>query len=148
MNRTEHIGYLTRNVELKKSKNGEDVAKFTIAINRRKTKEGMETGTDYFDVVVFGQRAINCYTYLERGMRVGVCGHLRSGRYVSKRTGQTVKTVEIIAEDVDFLSFKNDKQEDPDDCDTEEMAQFEEAETGEAFEDEKLPFDKEEEELE
>lgn len=147
MNRTEHIGYLTRNVEMKKSKNGDDVAKFTIAIDRRKTKEGTKTGTDYFDIVVFGQSAMNCYTYLGRGMRVGICGHLRSGSYVSKRTGQKVKTVEIVADDVDFLSYKKDKEEDSR-CNPEEEARFEDAETGEAFEDEKLPFDKEEEELE
>ena len=60
MNNVQQIGNLVKNVELKKARNGGDVARLRIAVNRGK-RDGVDLGVDYFNVTVFnGQARAGC----------------------------------------------------------------------------------------
>ncbi|MGC2874006.1 single-stranded DNA-binding protein [Ihubacter sp. mB4P-1] len=137
MNRTEHIGYLTKNVELKKDRNGGDIARLRIAVNRGRSRDGGDLGADYLNITVFGSQAMACYECLEKGSRIGVSGHLRSGSYVSRKTGIKIETVEIVAEKVEFLSYKKNAaaevESETEDVGVEDFIEYSEDET--------LPFD-------
>lgn len=137
MNSTQHIGNLTKNVELKKARNGSDVAKLRIAVNRGK-RDGVDLGVDYFNVTVFNGQARACYEYLEKGSKVAVIGRLRSSSYVSRKTGTSVERVEIVADRIEFLSHRKAGADDEgflfNDQELEETDLME-------MEDEDLPFD-------
>ena len=78
------------------------VLQLTIAINRRFKRDE----TDFIDVVVFKAVAESCANYLSKGKMAGVSGELQIGNYTNK-DGQKVKTVQIIADEVEFLSPKD-----------------------------------------
>lgn len=137
MNNVQQIGNLVKNVELKKARNGGDVAKLRIAVNRGK-RDGVDLGVDYFNIAVFNGQARACYEYLEKGSKVAVTGRLRSSSYVSRKTGTNMERIEIVADRVEFLSHRKD-----DDGDEEEIL-LEEQDMAAALvevDDEELPFD-------
>ena len=136
MNNVQQIGNLVKNVELKKARNGGDVARLRIAVNRGK-RDGVDLGGDYFNVTVFNGQARACYEYLEKGSKVAVTGRLSSSSYVSRKTGAKMERIEIVADRVEFLSHRKS------DGDEEEIL-LGEPDMADALievEDEELPFD-------
>ena len=107
MNKFVGIGRLVRDPEMKYSQSGMAICKFTVAINRRFKKDE----TDFVDVVTFKALAENCANYLQKGSQAAVSGELQIGSYENK-DGQKVKTVQIMADEVVFLTPKaKDKQD-------------------------------------
>jgi len=97
------VGRLTRDAELKYSQGGMPIAKFSLAINRRK-KVG-ETWTDeanFFDVTMMGKSAESVHRFLVKGKMVGVQGELRQNRW--EQDGQPRSKVEIFAFSLQLLS--------------------------------------------
>ena len=136
MNNVQQIGNLVKNVELKKARNGGDVARLRIAVNRGK-RDGVDLGVEYFNVTVFNGQARACYEYLEKGSKVAVTGRLSSSSYVSRKTGAKMERIEIVADRVEFLSHRKS------DGDEEEIL-LGEPDMADALievEDEELPFD-------
>ena len=80
------------------------ISKFSIAIDRPKSKEGEDRGADFPSIVVFGKQAENCQKYLAKGRLVAVAGRLTTGSY-ENREGQKVYTTEVTADRVEFLEF-------------------------------------------
>jgi len=105
MNRWAGIGRLTKSPELKYSQQGTAVCKFTLAINRRFKRDV----TDFIDVVAFKALAENCANYLDKGKVAYVTGELQMGSYENKQ-GQKVKTVQVMADEVEFLSPKGESK--------------------------------------
>ena len=95
-------GNLTRDPEKRKA--GETpVISFGVAVNEfRKAGEY----THFFDVDVFGKRAQALASTLKKGMRVVIEGRLRYSAWESE--GQKRSKVNIIADDVQFMSAKNE----------------------------------------
>lgn len=106
MNAAVIIGNLTKDVDLRQSNAGA-VAKFTVAVNRIRSKSE-EGFVDYLPVVTFGKLAENCGMFLSKGKKVAVQGRIQTGSYENKE-GQRVYTTEIIAENVEFLSPKDSR---------------------------------------
>ena len=103
MNRVFMIGNLTKDPEVTTTSNDLVNCKFTLAVSRRYgSKE-----TDFFSVICWRAMAENCGKYLRKGSKVGICGSIQNKNY---ETSDGVKryTVEIVADEVQFLSTKND----------------------------------------
>ena len=98
------IGNLTRDPEVRYMPNGNPVATFGVAVNR-KSKQGGETKEEvsFFDVVVFGKSAEHCGQYLNKGHGILVDGRLQQRRWDDKETGQKRSKIEIVAQNVQFL---------------------------------------------
>lgn len=103
MNRVELIGRLTRDVDFRETESVK-LARFAIAIDRGKDKDGKDRGADFPPVVCFGSLANVASKYLHKGSNVGVEGHIQTGSY--EKDGQKVYTVEIIADKLEFLDPK------------------------------------------
>ena len=75
---------------------------FTVAVNRKKTANNPDPGTDYFNVAAWRQLGENCAKFLEKGKKVCVIGR------VSLRTWETESkhgaSLEVLAEEVEFVS--------------------------------------------
>lgn len=99
LNRIILIGRLTRDPELKYTSNGTAVAKFTLAVDRKFSKE---KETDFIDVIVWRGLAENVANYLRKGRLAAAEGRLQIRTYEDKE-GNKRKAVEVVADDVRFL---------------------------------------------
>ena len=99
MNKLIVIGNLTANPELRSTPNGIPVCTFTIAVNGRKQDEP----ATFFRVTAWRQLGENCNRYLTKGKKVFVSGPVSVSTYTAK-DGTTRASMEITAEDVEFLS--------------------------------------------
>lgn len=106
MNRVVLIGRLTRDPELRYTKNGTPTASFTLAVDRAYKNEAGERETDFIDVVVWRQMAEHCANYLAKGKLAAVDGKLQIRTYPAQ-DGSKRKAVEVVADTVRFLSPVN-----------------------------------------
>ena len=104
------IGNLTRDPELRYIPSGSAVATFTVAVNRfYKTQTGeKKEQTSFIRIVVWGRRAEVCGEYLSKGNPVFVEGRLQS-RDWQTQDGQKRNTVEVIADNIQFLKMGDKK---------------------------------------
>ena len=103
MNKAMLIGRLTKDPELRYTKENRPVCTFTVAIDSP-SKNG-EKWTDFPMVTVFGSVAENCAKFIGKGSMVGVEGKITTDRY-QKEDGTMVYTTGVTASRVEFLTFK------------------------------------------
>lgn len=102
------IGNLTRDPELRATQSGKQVCNFTVAVNRRRQSNGQQE-SDFFRVSAWNQMGENCHRYLAKGRKVAVVGPVSASTYQAN-DGSTRVQLEVMAEDVEFLSSRNDDQ--------------------------------------
>lgn len=135
MNRIFLIGNLTRDPELSETQSGIAVCRFSIAVNRRRTADG-EQQTDFFNVTAWRWLAENVAKFCQKGNKVAVVGNLQIRQY-EDRDGQKRTSVDVIADEVEFLTPKGSGSSDEGDY----TAAPKKKPTLEAFEDdEDIPF--------
>ena len=110
MNKVILIGNLTRDPELRTTAAGDSVCSFTIAVNRRRRSnaEAGQPEADFFRVSAWRQLGENCAKYLAKGRKVFVSGPVTCRTYVGS-DGQTRASLEVTANEVEFLSSRNDQ---------------------------------------
>lgn len=101
MNKLAIIGSLGRDPELRSTPNGIPVCTFSVGVTRRKGND--EPQTDWFRVTAWRQLGENCNRYLTKGKKVFVSGPVSVSTYTAK-DGTTRASMEVTAEDVEFLS--------------------------------------------
>lgn len=104
MNQCIFIGNLTRDPETRIVSDGKTVCNFTIAVNRR---GGGQNDVAYVRVAAWGKTGENCQKYLAKGRKVCVIGPVAVRTYQSN-DGGTRASLEITAEDVEFLTPKGE----------------------------------------
>lgn len=135
MNKIFLIGNLTRDPELSETQSGIAVCRFSIAVNRRRTAEG-EQQTDFFNVTAWRGLAENVAKFCQKGNKVAVVGNLQIRQY-EDRDGQKRTSVDVNADEVEFLTPKGSGSSDEGDY----TAAPKKKPTLEAFEDdEDIPF--------
>jgi len=103
------IGRLTRDPELRYTPSSVAVCKFGLSVDRdRKNKDG-EKETDFFDVLTFNKQAEIVNTNLQKGRLVAVNGSIQVRVYESN--GTKGKAVEVVANNVQFLDYPKDGQQ-------------------------------------
>ena len=108
MNRVILSGNLTRDPEVRYSKDGRPYARMGIAVNRTYSKEKI---TDFFNMTAFGKTAEFCGNYLKKGSRVIVEGNLQTSNYENK-DGVKVTSVDIMVDNVEFGDTKRPGDDD------------------------------------
>jgi single-strand DNA-binding protein len=107
MNKVILIGNLTRDPELSNvGAEGISVCRFSIAVNRRAKKDGTREA-DFFNVSAWRGLGENCAKFLTKGQKVGVTGEVQIRNYDDK-DGNKRTAVDIIADEVEFLSKKGE----------------------------------------
>lgn len=106
MNSCTIIGNLTRDPEYREvpSSSSGGVCNFTVAVNRRGSDDA-----DFFRIAVWGKLGEVCAQYLAKGRKVYVRGAVSASAYVDKED-EARASLEITAQDVEFLSPKADDQ--------------------------------------
>ena len=115
MNNVILIGRLTRDPELRYIPSGTAVCKFTLAADKgisKSKKQELESQNkptaDFINIVVWNKTAESCANHLAKGLKVAVQGRLESGSY--EKEGQRVYTTDVIANEVEFLEWKNNQE--------------------------------------
>ena len=104
MNRLTIIGNLVRDPELRTTPQGKNVCSLDVAVNRRRRVEG-QPEADYFRVNAWNDLATNCAKYLTKGKKVAVTGSVSLSK--REKDGKFYASIEVFAEDVEFLSPKD-----------------------------------------
>lgn len=89
-------GRSTKDVELKTTTGGTNLATISLAVNHS------DDLTSYFDVVCFGRTAENVAKYVKKGRQVIVSGRLQRRKWQTKE-GENRYSVEVIANQVQFV---------------------------------------------
>jgi single-strand DNA-binding protein len=131
MNCVNLIGRLTKDPDIKYTQtNNTAIANFTLAVNRRFTKEGQPTA-DFINILAWGKTGEFCSKYFQKGMQVAIQGRIQTRNWEDDQ-GQKHYVTEVIAEQCFFADSKKESQND---------MQFENSEpTTNNFNDEPLPF--------
>ena len=96
------VGNITRDPELRFTPNGQAVASFGLAVNRRwqnRQTQEWEEDTSFFDVTCWREMAENVSESLQKGARVVVTGRLDQ-RSWETQDGDRRSKVEITADEV------------------------------------------------
>ena len=109
MNKLTIIGNLTRDPELRTTAAGVNVCDFTVAVNRRQRRDAQngQPEADFFRVSAWRERGELCAKYLAKGRKVCVIGPV-SVRTYTGNDGTTRASLEVTADEVEFLSSRND----------------------------------------
>lgn len=102
LNKCFFIGNLGRDPEVKSSKDGLAIAKFSIGVSEKfKDKET----TEWVNIVTFGKLAEIAEKYLHKGDRVHVIARLKTDQY--EKDGEKKYFTQFIAEEFTMLSAKS-----------------------------------------
>ena len=98
------VGRLTRDIEVKATKDGTPVGEIGLAVNgRKKTGEDWTDEVSFFDVTLFGKRAVSLAPYLLKGTTIAMQGSLRQNRWTTQE-GKNRSRVGIRISDIQLLS--------------------------------------------
>ncbi len=111
MNKVFLIGNLTRDPELSETSSGVSVCHFSIAVNRSYSSSDGERQTDFFNVTAWRGLADTVSRYCKKGHKVAVSGSIQLRTY-EDNSGVRKTAVDIIAQDLEFLTAKSGSGED------------------------------------
>lgn len=77
------------------------IARYTLAVDRMKTKNNQDPGADFISCVAFGKRGEFAEKYLKKGMKVAITGRIQTGSYDAK-DGHKVYTTDVVVEEHEF----------------------------------------------
>lgn len=104
MNKVFIVGNLTRDPELRSTRDGISVCSFTVAVNRRvRNAEAGQPEADFFRITAWRQLGENCAKYLAKGRKVSVTGSVSASAYTAQ-DGSARASLEVTADDVEFLT--------------------------------------------
>lgn len=116
MNRVNLIGRLTKGIELRYTTSQVALGRFTLAINRKLTKEKRQEAernnqptADFIGCIAFGKTAETLSNYVGKGNQLGIEGHIQTGSYEDKE-GRTIYTTDVIVEGFTFIGSRQEAQ--------------------------------------
>lgn len=95
------VGRLTKDIEIKKTNSGKEVATFSLAVNDKKVND--QQVSFFFNIVAWEQCARYLKQYAGKGDLIGVNGRLTTRSYQNTR-GEKVTVTEVVADDVMLLN--------------------------------------------
>lgn len=104
LNSVHILGNITRDPDLRFTKENKAVCEMSLAINER---YGEKETTLFIDIVSFGKQAEYCGKNLSKGSQILVCGKLACDQWEDKQSGKKMYRTKIIAENIQFLNIKN-----------------------------------------
>lgn len=106
MNKVILMGRLVKNPEVRQDANGAiSMARYTLAVDRMRTKKDEDPGADFINCVAFGKSAEFAKNYLRKGTKLVIEGRIQTGSYTNKN-GQKVYTTDVVVERQEFAESK------------------------------------------
>ena len=107
MNKVILMGRLTRDPDIRYSQgeNSRPIARYTLAVDRRRTNADGQREADFISCVAFDRQAEFAERYLHQGTKIVITGRIQTGSYTN-RDGQKVYTTDVIVEEQEFAESK------------------------------------------
>lgn len=107
MNKVILTGRLTKDPDVRYSQGEQQmaIARYTLAVDRRRSKTQDGQQADFISCVAFGKSGEFAEKYLKKGTKVVVAGRIQTGSYTNK-DGQKVYTTDVVVEDHEFAESK------------------------------------------
>lgn len=100
-------GRLTADPELRQNPSGIAVTSFSIAVNRRYSKNASEQQTDFFNVVAWRQNAEFISRYFRKGSSICIVGTIQNRSWTDQQ-GQKRYATDIIVDEAHFVDSKGE----------------------------------------
>ena len=101
MNKVIISGNLTKDMDVTVSKNDVNIGKFTVAVNNG---YGENTNTQFYPVILFGNRVETLQKYLLKGTKVIIDGQIDYNS-IQDDEGNWKNYFQLIANDIDIVKF-------------------------------------------
>lgn len=101
-------GRVANDLELKQSASGVAVTSFSLAVDRRLSKDG-ERKCDFITIVAWRQTAEFICKYFRKGSAMLVCGEIQT-RSWEDNNGNKRYATEVVASEVSFCEAKRDSE--------------------------------------
>ena len=115
MNSVNLIGRLVRDLELRYTQSGMAVLRFTVAVDRKLSKDKKEEAqrnnqptADFISCVAFKKTAELIANYFNKGSQIGIEGKIQTGSY--EKDGQKVYTTDVLITGVTFIGSGGNSQ--------------------------------------
>ena len=112
MNSVNLIGRLVRDPELKYTQSGLAVLRFTVAVDRKLSKDKREEAqannqptADFISCTAFGKTAEVIANYHSKGSQIAVEGRIQTGSY--EKDGRRIYTTDVLVNSITFVGSKN-----------------------------------------
>ena len=107
MNKVILMGRLTRDPEVRYTQtNNTLVASFSLAVNRRFTREGDTQTADFINITAWSKTGEFVSKYFKKGQQVAVIGRIQTRSWDDATTGQKRYATDVVAEEVYFADSK------------------------------------------
>ena len=106
MNKVILMGRLTKDPEMRyTAANNTAKCNFTLAVDRRFSKQGEEKQADFFNIVAWDKQAEFCGKYFTKGQKVAIVGRLQN-RTWDDNEGKRHYITEVISEECHFAESR------------------------------------------
>lgn len=113
MNHCIFKGNVTKKPELTQSKNGLDICRFSLAVNRLKKNQDGGYEADFVNFTAFGATAKAIANNVQKGEPLLVQGIYQTDKFLDKETGNNVYTHGFIVSTFEFCIPLNLKKKNP-----------------------------------
>lgn len=107
MNKVILKGVVTRDIDLRYTKNEVAVAKFTVATKRNTANKDGKYESDFISCVAYQHNAEMINKYFSKGNGILVEGHIQTGSY--EKDGKKLYTTDVVVERVEFVDKLQNK---------------------------------------
>ena len=107
MNHFVGIGRLTRDPEARYTQSGKACARFTLAIDRRKSADGNQQA-DFIQCVAWEKTAEVISQYVSKGQKIAVEGRIQTRSY--EKDGTKHYVTEVVVQSMEFCDSKGGQQ--------------------------------------
>ncbi len=104
MNKEILMGRLTRDPEIRTAASNLNIARFSLAVDRRFKRDG-EPEADFFNCTAFNKQADFVEKYCKKGTKMVVVGRIQNDNY--EKDGVKHYSVQIIVDELEFAESKN-----------------------------------------
>jgi len=105
VNKVHLIGNLTKDPELRYTKQNTPVASYTIAINSR---YGEQQQTDFINISSWGKSGEFVSKYFKKGQPIAITGRLKNRNY-EDNNGVKHYSMEVVTEDIEFVGSRKEE---------------------------------------
>lgn len=102
-------GRLTANPEIKQTQSGVPVCTFSIAVNRKYTKEGQQQEVDFISCTAWRNTAEFLGKYFKKGSSICVVGSIQVRSWTDSNNQKRYAT-DVMVDEVLFVDSKNESQ--------------------------------------
>ena len=105
-------GRIARDPELKTTQSGLSVTQFSIAVNRKSTKEQQAPQADFINVTAWRNTAEFITKFFRKGSSICIAGSIQTRSFTDK-TGSKREVTEVVADEAYFVDSKQEVSQTP-----------------------------------